>query len=139
MKTKGPIIIIDDDTDEQFLYQRALKKLNFSNEVVFFDKGEDAFEYLKQPASNPFLILSDINMPGMTGFELRELMCRDKNICKKKTPFIFISTSAMPSDLQKARELSTQGFFVKEISTEKYMRNLSSIIEYWSNASWINN
>jgi CheY-like chemotaxis protein len=139
MKSRGPIIIIEDDADEQYLYQRALQKLNLNNELVFFDNGEDAFEYLKQPAANPFIILSDINMPGMNGFELREMMCRDKNICKKRTPFIFISTSAMPSDVQKAKDLSTQGFFVKELSTEKYERNLSAIVEYWSKASWINN
>lgn len=139
METKRPIIVIDDDLDEQFLYQRAFEKMNISNEVVYFDNGVDAFEYLKQPAADPLIILSDINMPGMNGFELREMICNDEGLSKKNTPFVFMSTSSSPADIERAKDLFSQGFFIKELSVSKYEQNLAAIVAYWNNSSWISN
>jgi len=131
MWNEGPIVVIDDDQDEQYFYRRSFKKLNLNNPLVFFDNGKDALAYLQQPSVRPFLTICDINMPVMNGLELRELMCKDERLYKKYTPFIFLSTSARQEDINRASELYVHGFFEKQTSIDAYEQTLKMIIEYW--------
>ena len=135
MRKKGPIVIVDDDPDDQYLYVKALEKLNIDNAIVMFSNGQEALAYLKE--AEPFLILCDINMPQMTGLQMREAMCNDQVLCKKNTPFIFMSTSARESDIRGAALLCTQGFFEKEVSFERHENLLKGIIDYWSSCRYI--
>jgi CheY-like chemotaxis protein len=136
MAKKGPIVVVDDDADDQYLYQKTLSKFALPNDLIFFDNGKDAFDYLVQETVEPFLILCDINMPIMDGLELREMMCTDSALCKKNTPFIFISTSARQSDLDRASALFTHGFFQKETSFEKHEAILRKIVDYWTSCRY---
>jgi CheY-like chemotaxis protein len=129
---QGPIIVVDDDPDEQFLYQRTFEKLKISNRVLFFNNGDDAYNFLQQPAVDPFIILCDINMPVMNGLELRAKMCENKVLFLKNTPFIFLSASARYDDITKAAALYTHGFFQKESSLDKHETTLKKIIDYWN-------
>ena len=72
MDKTGPIIIIDDDLDDQDLLRELFAELKLDNEVRFFPEGESALDYLSNPAIRPFLIISDVKMPRMDGFELRK-------------------------------------------------------------------
>lgn len=136
MTKQGPIVVVDDDADDQFLYRKTLEKFKLTNELVFFDNGEDALNYLSQTAVNPFLILCDINMPLMDGLQMRELMCGSQTLCKKNTPFIFMSTSARQADIDRASSLYTHGFFQKEASFEKHEQLLKKIIDYWGSCRY---
>ncbi len=71
MNKNGPVIIIEDDEDDQYLLEQVFLKLNYQNKVVFFSDGQDALDYLQTTHELPFLILSDINMPRLDGFQLR--------------------------------------------------------------------
>jgi CheY-like chemotaxis protein len=125
---EGQIIIIDDSHDEHFIYERTLTKVGVNQALIFFDNGIDALNFLKKPAISPFLILCDINMPGMNGLELRELMCKDPDLCLKNTPFIFMSTSASSRDISRARGLYTHGFFNKNPNLEQYEATIRLIV-----------
>ena len=65
MYKNGPIVIIEDDHDDQEIFSEVLAELNFPNEVKFFSDGEKALEYLVASQVKPFLILSDVNMPNV--------------------------------------------------------------------------
>jgi CheY-like chemotaxis protein len=136
MRKQGPIVIVDDDADDQYLYQRTLERFELKNELIFFDNGQQALDYLNESTADPFMILCDINMPVMDGLQLRERMCQTPDLCKKNTPFIFMSTSLRPSDIEKACSLFTQGFFQKESSYEKHEAVLKNIIDYWENCRY---
>jgi len=134
MIKQGPIVVVDDDADDQYLYQQALQQLNLPNEIVFFSNGRDALEYLSQAAIDPFIILCDINMPLMNGLELRESIISSEMLRKKNTPFIFMSTSARQGDIERAASLYTHGFFQKEASYKKHEDLLRKIISYWESS-----
>ena len=67
------ILVVDDEKDMQILFQQQFRKEIKGGEIefIFASSGEEALQYLNS-GSNPqtVLILSDINMPGMSGFEL---------------------------------------------------------------------
>ena len=67
MNRNGPVVIIEDDRDDQDLLLEVFTKLNYKNEVIFFIDSEKALEYLNRTDISPFLILSDINMPKLDG------------------------------------------------------------------------
>jgi CheY-like chemotaxis protein len=131
MTKSGPIIIIEDDVDDQEILGEIFKKLNYKNEVVFFGDGEEALEYLCRPDINPFLILSDINMPKLGGMELRERIQANKELRIKAIPFIFFTTTANKTFVLEAYYNSVQGFFQKPNSFGDLERTIKLIIDYW--------
>ncbi|MFN2438469.1 MAG: response regulator, partial [Chitinophagaceae bacterium] len=106
--TRGPILIVDDDSDDQEIYADAIKAIGIKNEILFFGGGEDALDYLITTTEQPFIILSDINMPQMNGLQFKERIQQDNYLREKGIPFIFISTNATPSAVRQAHALSVQ-------------------------------
>ncbi len=80
MNKAGPIVFIEDDLDDQEIMAEIFKELNYENEIVFFGDGEKALEYLTKIDIEPFLILSDINMPKLNGMELREKVHNNEDL-----------------------------------------------------------
>lgn len=137
--TKGPIVIVEDDPDDQDMYGDAIKKLGLPNRVIFFDAGKPALEYLSSTADQPFIILSDINMPAMNGIELKTYIHQDDHLRDKGIPFIFISTNASPGIVRQAHQLSVQGYFEKPASMEELVRMLGLLFSYWALCKHVNN
>jgi CheY-like chemotaxis protein len=71
MNKHGPIIVIEDNLADQRILVEIFKNLNYENELLFFNDGLEALEFLNKADKIPFLIISDINMPKINGFELR--------------------------------------------------------------------
>ena len=131
MNKSGPIIIIEDDPDDQELFQEIFKKLNYVNDVIFFFEGEKALEYLNETSTPPFLILSDINMPKLSGFELKKKIHTDAALQIKCIPYLFFTTSASKKSVMEAYSMSSQGFFIKDHSMQELEKTISIMIAYW--------
>jgi CheY-like chemotaxis protein len=131
MNKSGPIIIIEDDTDDQEMLTEIFRKLNYPNKVVFFSDGEKALQYIEHTDILPFLILSDINMPKLNGFELREKLKTDAALQVKCIPYLFFSTAINQKAVIDAYSMSVQGFFVKENSMAGMENSIKVIMEYW--------
>ena len=131
MNKTGPIIVIEDDSDDQELLNEVFKALDFKNEITFFGDGEQALDYLLKSEIEPFLIMSDINMPKLNGLELREKIDTNEDLRLKCIPYLFFSTSAEQKHVVDAYSKSVQGFFVKPNSFDKLKRIIKIIIEYW--------
>lgn len=131
MNKGGPIIVIEDDIDDQEILEEIFKELNLANEVIYFGDGEEALEYLLKSATEPFLILSDINMPKLNGIELREKIHTNEDLRLKCIPYLFFTTSAEQRYVVDAYSKSVQGFFVKPNSFEKLKQTIKIILEYW--------
>ncbi|MEB2778698.1 response regulator [Algoriphagus sp. D3-2-R+10] len=131
MNKRGPIIIIEDDMDDQLILVEVFKQLNYSNKLIFFEDGEEALEYLIETDVEPFLVLSDINMPKLNGLELREKVHNNEDLRLKSIPYLFFSTSAEQKHVIDAYSRSIQGFFVKPNGFENLKRMMMKIVEYW--------
>jgi CheY-like chemotaxis protein len=131
MNRNGEIIVIEDDKEDQELFDEIFRSLKIGNKVIFFNNGEDALKYLQEPNIEPFLILSDINLPKLNGFELRERVFTNEELSKKCIPYIFFTTSASRESVINAYAFSAQGFFIKPTKFSELEEVIISIISYW--------
>jgi CheY-like chemotaxis protein len=130
--SNAAILIIDDDRDDRELLDAAWKELEFKHPLIFFDTAEDALNYLESTKAKPFLILCDVNLPKMDGFGLKKKLLEDSGMNYKSIPFIFWSTIASKAQVQKAYDLASHGFFIKENSFDDLKQSLIEIVQYWS-------
>jgi CheY-like chemotaxis protein len=127
----GPVIIIEDDADDQEFLTEIFTKLNYQNKILFFFDGQEALDYINTTDEPPFLILSDINMPKLNGFALREKLRTDSKLSNKCIPYLFFSTAVNQKAVIEAYSQSVQGFFVKQTSMIELEKTISAIMEYW--------
>jgi CheY-like chemotaxis protein len=137
--TKGPIIIVDDDEDDREIYAEVIRSMGVPNEIRFFGLAQDALQYLITTSEQPFIILSDINMPQINGLEFKEQIQSSDFLRQKGIPFIFISTNAAPIAVKKAHVLSVQGYFIKPPNIAAIQVMLTKIFAYWELCKHINN
>ncbi|RYF84167.1 MAG: response regulator [Chitinophagaceae bacterium] len=131
MNKTGPIIIIEDDLEDQEILTDIFHELSYKNEVVFFGDSVQALEYLTNTEVEPFLVLSDINMPKLNGMELREKIHNNEDLRMKSIPYLFFSTSAEQEHVVDAYSRSIQGFFIKPASYTGLKGIIQKIVEYW--------
>ncbi len=127
-----PIVIVEDDADDQYFIRTLCEKLGVTSELLFFENGLKALHYLQTTQKKTFLILSDINMPVMNGLELRRKIQADENLKKKSIPFIFLSTAARQTEVDEAYDLTVQGFFVKASQLSEMETTLDLLLRYWA-------
>ncbi|SHE72904.1 CheY chemotaxis protein or a CheY-like REC (receiver) domain [Cnuella takakiae] len=137
--TKGPIVIVEDDEDDREIYAEAIKELGITNELIFFENGQKALEYLSETEDQPFIIISDINMPVMNGLELKKQIQDDSYLSAKGIPFVFISTNSSNVSVRHAHALSVQGFFQKPLNITDWNLALRTLFNYWGLCKHINN
>src|SRR5688572_23502373 len=114
MNKQGPIIVIDDDNDDCDIINTVYANLNYQNELLTFNEGLEALQYLKLAHIKPFIIISDIYMKEISGFELRAMIHGDENIRIKCIPYLFFTSGDATSHLiTTAYSMSIQGFFQK--------------------------
>jgi len=139
MNRNGPVIIIEDDIDDQEILTEIFSRLKYTNEIIFFSEGQKALEYLNGTDIIPFLILSDINMPKLNGFELRDKIRIDAKLEVKCIPYLFFTTALNQKAVIDAYSASVQGFFVKQSSIEELEKTIVVIMEYWNRCASPNN
>ncbi len=134
----GPIIILEDDLDDQDILKEIFVELKVPYRVDFYTQAKDVLEYLFSTKERPFIILSDVNLPSMNGLELRQIINENDLLRKKNIPFVFISTSADQFAIKQAYNLTVQGYFVKQNSIPEIKTTIKLIINYWEKCKQVN-
>ncbi|WP_461091614.1 response regulator [Spirosoma gilvum] len=128
-----PIIFIDDDEDDQVIFEPLLQKIAPQTPILFFTDGQQAIDYLRTTSDRPFLIISEVSMNIMSGLELRRQIETDSQLRKRAIPFIFFTHPAYKHLVEEAYELTIQGFFEKKQNVSELESQLQAIVAYWSN------
>ena len=109
------ILVVDDEKDVQVLFEQRFRKEIRSNEMefVFAFSGEEALGYMKQHEHEAVLILSDINMPGMSGLELLKHI---KAKYEKPPPVVMMITAyGDDENYNQAMKLGADDFLTKPV------------------------
>ena len=121
------ILVVDDEQDVQALFEQRFRKEIKSEELtfVFAFSGEEALIYLTKHEHEAVLILSDINMPGMSGLQLLEQI---KQKYHKPPPLVMMITAyGDPENYKMAKELGADDFLTKPLDFNTLKEKLKTI------------
>jgi two-component system, chemotaxis family, chemotaxis protein CheY len=121
------ILVVDDERDIQTLFEQRFRKeiRDKMVEFVFAFSGEDALIYLNQHEHEAVLILSDINMPGMSGLEL---LGHIKKKYHKPPPIVMMITAYGDAEnFNTAKELGADDFLTKPVDFTLLKEKLKTI------------
>jgi len=131
MKMHRDILVIEDDEDDREILQEIFRDLGYKNKILFFGDSTEALDYIRQPEVEPFIIISDINMPKLGGFELRNMILQEELLSDKDIPYIFISNAQDEYSIKQANKLSIQGYIHKGSDYNKYKEKIKTLVDYW--------
>ena len=130
MTTKN-ILLVDDDPVSNLVASSLLQRIEAVNEIHSVLNGVSAIRFLQEACEKhdliPDLILLDLNMPLMDGFEFLDA-CGKLNLPNiKKIKFIVVTSSDNPDDIGKARKMGVSGYITKPVSEDLFRKALSAI------------
>jgi CheY-like chemotaxis protein len=128
MQKLSSILLVDDDPITNFLNQRLLEELALTDKLLVALNGKDAMALIEENCAAtigcPALILLDVNMPVMNGFDF--LAAYEQMVAASQSSvIIMLSTSLHPRDVQRVEALNIAGFLNKPLTKEK----VSDILE----------
>ncbi len=129
-----PILLVEDNPDDVLITKRAMSKGRVLNRLFVVNDGEEALKFLKKEgeyidAPTPSLVLLDLEMPRLNGFEvLKEIKRNDKT---KSIPIVVLTTSGRDKDIDRAYNLGCNSYIVKPVDFEKFIKTVSDIKNYW--------
>ncbi len=124
MSSLPAILLIDDDATTNFLHQRLLERMPGKLEVLVASNGRDALALLKArceapaTAACPTLILLDINMPVLNGFEFLHALMQPPHALPQPFVVVLLTTSQLDQDLIQAQHLPVTACLTKPLTTE---------------------
>lgn len=132
MEHKPLLMVTDDDNDDLFLFEEALKVVDPAIDLITASDGRDALEKLRNMNPRlPDILFLDINMNGMNGWDCLQHLKADENI--KHVPVIIYSTSNHQSDIDKALYLKALCFCTKPDDFKDLVNLLDIITKNISN------
>lgn len=121
------ILVVDDEQDVKVLFEQRFRReiRDHEMEFAFAFSGEEALEYLKQQHQEAVLILSDINMPGMSGLELLRHI---KEQYQEPPPVVMMITAYGDAEnYNMAMSLGADDFLTKPVDFTALKDKLKSI------------
>ena len=131
MKMHRDILVIEDDEDDRDILKEIFRDLGYKNNIIFFSDSTEALDYIRKPEIEPFIIISDINMPKLGGFELRNIIIEQEVLGDKDIPYIFISNAQDEYSIKQANKLAIQGYIHKGNDYNKYKEKIKNLVDYW--------
>ena len=137
MPHKLRILVVDDSPTDLLLIQEAFSTLEQEVDVWTCNDGATVLAMLQQPdASLPDVILLDINMPKMNGFELPEVL---KNHGQLRTiPVVMLTTSNHQKDIDRAYSLAASSYLVKPSLFDQFVEQAKGFLGFWSRCQTVN-
>jgi CheY-like chemotaxis protein len=132
------ILLIEDNPSDAWLFQRALKKAGVTSRVERLSNGDDAVAYLQgqTPYDDraayplPGIVVLDLKLPRRSGFEVLEWV-RSLPGSLRLLPIVVLSSSSMPSDVNRAYSLGANSYLTKPYGASEFTRLASAFRDYW--------
>ncbi|MEO7922972.1 MAG: response regulator [Chitinophagaceae bacterium] len=132
MAHHGPIILIEDDSDDEEMFMEILEELGIKNKTIWFTNSREAFDHIKISPEQPFIIFCDINLPAQNGVDFKRRLDDDAELRKKSIPFVFYSTTVNEQAVNDAyTKMTVQGFFKKGTTYAEIKNDIKVIFDYW--------
>ena len=131
MKTKKPILLVEDDYVDATTVKRALKDIKVTNPLHVAGNGEEALDFLKNGNNEkPCIILLDLNLPKMNGIEFLEIAKKDESL--RRIPVVVLTTSKDEQDILSSFNFSVAGYMIKPVDYMQFVETIRTLDVYWT-------
>lgn len=129
------VLLAEDSEDDVLLIREAFRDTRLANLITVVDNGEDTLAYLRREgrfaeAPVPSLVLLDINMPRMNGFEVLSVMKSDSKL--NHIPVVFLTTSDRDEDVMHSYSSGVCSYIIKPSRFSDFRRMMKHLALYWS-------
>ncbi|MGO9173993.1 MAG: response regulator [Rhodomicrobium sp.] len=123
MNKPATIIMVEDDDGHARLIERNIRRASVTNQLIHFSDGTSAkiyFDRLQQKPADavPILVLLDLNLPDMSGFEILEYLKRDSHL--KRAPVIVLTTADDDTEIKRCYDLGCNVYITKPVDYEQF-------------------
>lgn len=132
MTKKLTVFYTDDDKEDLDFFREAMESIDKSVEVVTLGGSSQLLHVIDNPPPHPHILFLDLNMPGLNGFDVLEIL-RSKEV-SHDLPIVIFSTSRDEELINKSRELGATYYVPKSMSFESLRRSIQHAI----NIDWTN-
>ena len=134
---KQIVLVVEDDPNDQFLIERAFRKIGVTSPIQIVSDGAEAIAYMRgegkfsdrEKYSYPTFVITDLKMPGTDGFGVLEFLKNNPEWAI--IPTIVLSASADLDDIKKSYMLGASSYHVKPPTQDQLRELLSVIHAYW--------
>ena len=123
------VLYIEDNEDAVIFFNRIVNKLG-DYKFKITEDGPSAFKLLDEKEFAPEMILLDINLPGMNGFEILQHL-RTTNTTYKHVPVIMFTSSDDYKDIEKSYEFGANAYLIKPTNLRSLREVLSDTFNFW--------
>ena len=136
-ETLRGILLIEDNPDDFEATVRSFKEAGLANPVHWCSSGQDGLDYLQRRGNyaltegieRPALILLDLNMPGIDGRTILNLIKGDKEL--RRIPVVILTTSTDARDIDRCYELGASTYIQKPVDFDGLIHVATIIRDYW--------
>jgi two-component system, chemotaxis family, response regulator Rcp1 len=130
------LLVVEDSESDIELLREALADSEPAIELDVVRHGEDALSFLRregefEAAQRPDLVVLDLNLPRMGGFEVLRALREDVDPRLRRLPVVVFSTSGTTTDVEKAYDLHASSFVTKPTAFEHYLDTVRTFREFW--------
>ncbi|MEI7795198.1 MAG: response regulator [Methylococcaceae bacterium] len=128
------ILLLEDEPADAYLVRMALRESKTTANLHHVVDGREGLNFLQQIGTyanspRPDLILLDLNMPRMNGYEF--LIAVKENPALDGIPIIVLTTSEAESDVSRAYKLGASSYISKPVDMSKFVDTVRQLGEYW--------
>jgi len=132
-----PILLIEDNPDDEALAVRALRKRNVGNPIVVCHDGAEALEYVfgtgkyegRNPADFPAVTMLDLKLPKVDGLTVLERIRADERT--RLMPVVILTSSDQEADIVRSYELGANSYVRKPVEFGQFVEAVSQLGLYW--------
>ncbi len=137
MKTAGAILLVEDNEDDVFLMERALKGARITNPLLIVEDGQSAIDYLSGEGKYsdrtafpiPSIVFLDLKIPIVRGHDV--LAWIRSNEVLENVVVVVLTSSSEPRDLKEAYRLGANSYVVKPPTAEQLLELAKAFKWYW--------
>jgi len=130
MTALPPIVLVEDNPDDERLTLRALKRGNLQNEILVARNGEEALNLIFNLAPLPVVVLLDLKLPKIGGLEvLRQIRAHETT---RLLPVVVLTSSSEDRDVVESYNLGANSFVHKPVEFDRFTQAVCHLGLYWS-------
>jgi two-component system response regulator len=131
------VLLVEDNPDDRELIRLAFDEAGISCEITIVEDGQQVIDYLfgknefegRNVKDIPDLILLDLRLPKLTGFEVLEKIREGENT--RFIPVVVFTSSNIPSDMMTSYQIGANSTLSKPIESQQFMECVKLLAVYW--------